>query len=136
MAENGQGVDFKKYIIILKNTTLAVQIIPFVYSFLYIIVLFFYPHISDDTASILDTLFYISPTFIVGFLILSRLLHLCKWHKMACLLPAFPQIITVIDYYIIELTEIEAQIIDYLGSVMSLLLVISAYKVFFSNGRK
>lgn len=129
-------VDFRKYILILRNATLAVQIIPFAYTLIYIFVLFSYGHISEEAASALDTLFYISPIQIVGLLILSKILHLCKWHRMACVLPLFPQLVSFIDYYIIALTEIEAYVTNIITIVMSALLPVSAYKVFFANGRK
>lgn len=115
---------------------MAVQIIPFAYTFIYILVLFAYGNISDETASMLDTLFYISPIQIIGLLILSKVLHLCKWHRMACILPLFPQIVSFIDYYIIALTEIEAYVTNIITIIMSVLLLVSAYKVFFANGRK
>lgn len=129
-------VDFRKYILILRSATLAVQIIPFAYTLIYIFVLFSYGHISEEAASALDTLFYISPIQIVGLLILSKILHLCKWHRMACVLPLFPQLVSFIDYYIIALTEIEAYVTNIITIVMSALLLVSAYKVFFANGRK
>ena len=130
MGNPESGVDFKKYITILKNTTLAVQIIPFVYSSIYIFILFPYYQMSEDTAALLDTLFYISPIQIVFFLILSRLLHLCRWHRMASVLPLFPQVVSFVDYYIIELTEIEVLVTSGLTALMAILLLISAYKVF------
>ena len=129
-------VDFRKYILILRNATLAVQIIPFAYTLIYIFVFFSYGHISEEAASALDTLFYISPIQIIGLLILSKILHLCKWHRMACVLPLFPQLVSFIDYYIIALTEIEAYVTNIITIVMSALLLVSAYKVFFANGRK
>lgn len=120
----------------MRNATLAVQIIPFAYTLIYIFVLFSYGHISEEAASSLDTLFYISPIQIVGLLILSKVLHLCKWHRMACVLPLFPQVVSFIDYYIIALTEIEAYVTNIITIIMSVLLLVSAYKVFFANGRK
>lgn len=120
----------------MRNATLAVQIIPFVYSFIYILILLSYGKVTEDTAVVLDTLFYISPLQIVGFLILSRVSRLCKWHRMACLLPIFPQAISFVDYYIIELTEVEGYLTNMTTVVMSALLLFSAYKVFFANGRK
>lgn len=136
MESRESRADFKRYILILRNATLAVQIIPFVYSFIYILILLSYGDVSEDTAVVLDTLFYISPLQIVGFLILSRVLRLCKWHRMACLLPIFPQAISFVDYYIIELTEVEGYLTNMTTVVMSALLLFSAYKVFFANGRK
>lgn len=128
--------DFKRYITILRNATLAVQIIPFAYSLIYILVLLFYGKMTEGVEVTLDTLFYVSPVQVLCFLILSKVLRLCKWHRMACMLPLFPQIVSFVDYYIIELTELEGYVTNMTTIAMSVLLLVSAYNVFFINGRK
>lgn len=87
---------------------------------------------SEESIAVFDTLFYISPLVILAFLVFSKILHLCKWHRMACALPLFPQIVSFFDYYLVALTEIEAHITNALTITMSLLLLYSAYKVFLS----
>lgn len=103
---------------------------PFVYGGFYVVSLFLYTVGTEETATICDTLFYISPVVVVEFLILSRLLRLCKWHRMACCVPVIPQVVSMIDYYIIELSEILVlvDLFVYMSSVI--ILLISAYKVF------
>lgn len=77
-----------------------------------------------------DTLFYVSPIVVVGLLILSRLLRLCRWHKTACILPLLPQVVSFVDYYVIELTEVAAQVSIILFGSMSVFLLFAAYNVF------
>lgn len=124
----------KRLIIVLKRITLSVQIVPFVFTALYIIDFAAYSWLTESAQALCDTLFYISPLVIAAHLVYSRILNLCRWHRMACVLPLFPQIVS--DYYIIELSEIESLVTDSITLVMTILLLISAYKVFFSNGRK
>lgn len=126
----------KRLIIVLKRITLSVQISPFIFTALYIIDFAAYSFLTESAQTICDTLFYTSPLVVAAHLIYSRILRLCHWHRMACVLPLFPQIVSFIDYYIIELSEIESIVTDSLTLVMTILLLISAYKVFFSNGRK
>lgn len=126
----------KRLIIVLKRITLSVQIAPFVFAALYIIDFAAYSWLTESSQALCDTLFYISPIVIAANLIYSRILNLCRWHRMACVLPLFPQMVSFIDYYIIELSEIESLVTDSLTLMMTILLLISAYKVFFSNGRK
>lgn len=126
----------KRLIIVLKRITLSVQIVPFVFTALYIIDFAAYSWLTESAQALCDTLFYISPLVIAAHLVYSRILNLCRWHRMACVLPLFPQIVSFIDYYIIELSEIESLVTDSITLVMTILLLISAYKVFFSNGRK
>ena len=115
----------------LRYITLAVQILPFIYSFLYILSLVLYLICDESILRILDTLFYVSPIVVCGFLVESRILKLCKWHKSACILPILPQAIVLTDAYIVELTSIEAHIAIITPIVLSVLLLIAAYNVFF-----
>ena len=80
---------------------------------------------------LLDTLFYVSPVTVVAFLLLSKLLHMCVWHKSACVLPLVPQAVSLTDYYIINLTVPEVWVANTLIVVMSAILLVAAYKVFF-----
>ena len=120
----------KRLIAKLRSTTLAVQIAPFVYTSLYIIILLLYPVCSENVLSVLDTLFYVSPLVVFWFLVESSILRLCRWHKMACVLPLIPQIFVFVDYHIVRLTmtEFYAHYAQMAG--MSILLLISAYNVF------
>ena len=114
----------------LRYVTTAVQILPFVYTVPYMVTLavaFFAP---DGVVWILDALFYASPVTVVAFLVLSRLLRLCKWHRRACVLPLIPQFVSFVDYYIIELSEIASQVNIAVFGSMTVLLLVSAYKVF------
>ena len=114
----------------LRYVTLAVQLMPFLYTVPYIAGLIASYFLSYDAAKFFDTLFYVSPVTVCAFLVLSRLLRLCKWHRTACILPLLPQVVSFIDYYIIELTEVAAQVNIILFGSMAVLLLIAAYNVF------
>ena len=113
----------------LRYVTLAVQVMPFVYAALYIITLFLYALCPEHVLWVLDTLFYTSPTVAIGFLILSRLLKLCYWHKTACLLPVAPQIVVFADY--ISPFTITGRFVSVgIPLVLAIILLIAAYNVF------
>lgn len=132
MANREQEIGQIKHLVNkLRYITLAVQILPFVYSFFYIFSLVMYLICDESALRILDTLFYVSPIVVCGFLVESHILKLCKWHKSACILPILPQAIVLTDAYIVELTSIEAQIAIITPIVLSVLLLIAAYNVFF-----
>lgn len=127
-----QSVQKVKYLIEkLKAITIVVEIIPFIYTALYIIVYAFSFHPNDDFLWLLDTLFYISPVVIVFLLMESHALKLCKWHKTACVLPIVPQIPIFINKYAFELSNYVIYIYLCCLIVMSVLLLVAAYKVFF-----
>lgn len=131
MDSQDRRADLKRLIDTLRRVTTAVQILPFIYSAISIILLAVYNIVPEVVQMILDTLFYVSPVTIVAFLLLSKLLHMCKWHKTACFLPVVPQAVSLTDYYIINLTIPEVWVANSLVIVMSALLLIAAYKVFF-----
>lgn len=103
---------------------------PFIYTIPYILALVLSYILPEDSARIIDTLFYVSPIVVAGLLVLSRLLCLCKWHKTACVLPLLPQFVSFVDYYVVELTEVAAQVNIILFGSMAVLLLIAAYNVF------
>lgn len=114
----------------LRHITLATQLMPFIYGGFYILSLFLYTVGTEETARLCDTLFYVPPIVVIEFLVLSRLLRLCKWHRIACCVPLIPQVISAIDYYIIELSEIIVQVDIFIYMSSIILLLIAAYKVF------
>lgn len=124
-------LDLKGLVDTLRHVTTAVQIIPFIYVAIYIVVLSVYYVASGDVLWLADTLFYVSPMTVIAFLLLSRVLHLCKWHRRAVMLPLLPQIVNMLDYYIIDMSEIAAQVNIILFVCMAIILLIAAYNVFF-----
>lgn len=126
----------RKYFAILKAITLSVQLMPFIYSSIYIVVFILYMSASEQAITVLDTLFYISPLFAACHLVYSKILHLCAWHRTACLVPIIPQIVNLIDYYIISLSEVAALVFNITATGMTILLLIAAYNVFFKRYEK
>ena len=120
----------KRLIDKLRYITLAIQIMPFVYSGLYIIAMILYLVAPDGVCYALDALLYVSPVIVACFLVCSVILELCRWHKTACSLPLIPQAIVFVDHYVVELTEVEAYICIAAPAVLSMLLIVAAYNVF------
>lgn len=131
MDSQDRRADLKRLVDTLRRVTTAAQVLPFIYSAISIVLLAVYNIVPESVQMLLDTLFYVSPVTVVAFLIFSKLLHLCKWHKTACVLPLVPQAISIFDYYIINLTVPEVLIANTTIIIMAILLLVAAYKVFF-----
>lgn len=114
----------------LRYVTALVQLMPFVYSILFIVSLIVGLFAKDSIVTVFDMLFYVSPITIISFLLLSRLLKMCKWHKTACVLPLFPQAVTYFDYYIYQIPTSSLTIMIATIASMTTILIISAYKTF------
>lgn len=123
--------DVKRLVSILRNVTTAVQVFPFVYSTLYIISIIVYNYVPEEIQLAFDSILYVSPICIAAFLVLSKLLRLCKWHKTACVIPAIPLVVSLVDYYVISFSETFAYVFNYVIAGMCLLLLLAAYNVFF-----
>lgn len=123
--------DAVKYIISkLRSITTAVQIAPFVYALFYIIALVIYLFASEQIMYVLDAILYVSPIVVVMNLLESRILKLCRWHKMTCVLPLVPQVNIILDDYIYRFS-VRAEIIHIAMVIaMSVLLLVAAYNVF------
>lgn len=122
----------------LKAITLAIQLLPFVHGFLYVLAILVYIFLPEPYSVVCDHLFYVSVCVIAYNLILSKILKLCAWHKAACLVPLYPELVSIVDYFI-PLTQDAAAINLLTIAFMSTTLLISAYFVFLSpkcHGRK
>lgn len=122
--------DVAEYIRTLKRVTIFTQLLPFLYSLCYIAVLLVYQFVPEWAVDLLDSLFYISPAFMAGAVILSRLLHLCRWHQLACVIPAISQIPVLFDRFFSSMDQGAAMISNISVALMAALFIISAYKVF------
>ena len=120
----------KRLILTLRDITLAVQIAPFVISLLYILGITAQLLFSVDTSWLFSIILYTPPPIILIMLIFSRMLHLCKWHRLACALPLVPFCFTMIDAYLIELSDIAVWILNGLALAMIIMLLMAAYNVF------
>lgn len=120
----------KRLILTLRDITIAVQIAPFVISLSYIIGIIVQLFCQTDTAWLFSLILFTPPPIILILLLFSRILHLCKWHRLACLLPLVPFCFTIIDAYLIELTDIAVYVLNGLVACMAILLLAAAYNVF------
>lgn len=90
---------------ILRNITIAMKVIPFVYVSLYIVGMLVYMFCSEQASEIVDLLFYVSPLTCLFFFGCSYILRFCNWYRSQTLLPVITQISVIVDNYVIDLGE-------------------------------
>lgn len=116
---------------------LAVQIAPFVYTLLFLVV-FSLAFFSTNEALLtaIDYFLFISPIVVVAHIVYSWMLRFCIWHRLACALPLLPQLVDLYDTYISSFTVEQIIIVKATIIVTILLYFLFAYGTFFSrNGR-
>ena len=113
---------------------MAVQVFPFIYSLLFIFLVAAYSFVKDGVVlDTIDSLMYVSPIVVLAHLIYSRILRLCKWHRIACALPLFPQLVDWLDTYVFHLIQTEVYIANITIIVSMAIYLFCAYKVFFTD---
>lgn len=130
MVKDQKPLDLGGLVKTLRYVTTAVQILPFIYTVLYLVALGIALFASEEIVRISDSLFYVSPVTVFAFLLLSKLLRLCVWHRTACMLPLLPQVVSIIDYNIIELSQRAATLNIIVFGIIGAGLLFAAYKTF------
>jgi len=112
-----------------------VQLAPFAYLLFYVAYLFAGAFVSEELLCMADSIMTVSPLTTIGMLAASRLLKLCQWHKIACLLPTSSQVEGYIDSFVITLTQEEIIFINLSIGIIALLFFFAAI-VHFTDGFK
>lgn len=122
---------------ILRKVTHAVKVYPFVVAFIQMIAMMLYNVLPESMLYFLDLFGYSSVVQIIFLLFLSKKLHLCKWHRLECVLPLFGVAAVMIDWMIYEF-PIEATAFNVCICLMILCCSkVNAYHVFIKpNSRR
>jgi hypothetical protein len=115
---------------ILRRVTVLVKVSPFIYAGMLIISMILYFFECYGFAFVIDTLFHISVVTVVIFLLLSKSLKLCKWHRLECIIPLIAAFPTIIDEYFFTFSTMAAYSNVTIIILLSILSLINAYHVF------
>lgn len=122
-----------RLIAVLRNITMAVQVFPFIYTALFVFLFAAYSFSSGVVLDIIDYAAFVSPIVIVAHLVYSRMLKLCKWHRIACALPLIPQAVDQFDVYVYHFDHYEWIVVSATILLTLILFLIAIYKVFYTN---
>lgn len=107
----------------------AVKVTPFIYSSIFVVVFYVYNLASERVLDVIDTLFYVSPFVVIVFCVYSKILKLCIWHRITCIIPVIPQAIDWMDSFL-HFTQDEVYEANIIAIILIVLLLISAQRVF------
>ena len=136
MANPDQRAAVRKLTTILRKVTRYIQWIPFVYLAVYSLSAFSESQLSEELLCFRDTILTVSPAVNVGFLVFSKLLELCRWHRIACIIPLSTPAAGYIDSYWFQFTQNEVIALNLTLGVISLGFLLLANHHFFGHGRK
>lgn len=120
----------KEIIRVQKQVIQTVKLSPFFIAIFYMLTILGYMYMPDIVITFLDTFLYVSPLCVIIFLILSKQLGLCKWHKLECCLPVLCMLPSLFDWTIAPLSELASYINAILLSCILCLSLVNAYFVF------
>ena len=115
----------------------AIQVFPFMYAILFIFLYGSYSFIDNETARFfIDYTFFVSPIVVLAHYIYSRILMMCVWHRIACLLPILTQIADLLDTFVASVSR-NGMVIMVVTIIASIVIYgFAIYGTFFSpDGR-
>ena len=117
----------------LRNIIWATRLFPFIYTALLVVLYAAYSFSSGVILDLIDYFAYVSPIVVLAHLAYSRILKMCRWHRIACALPLIPQSVDLFDAYVYHL-EHYAWIVTAATIMITLILfLIAIYKVFMTD---
>lgn len=124
---------FANIVAVLRRITLAVQVFPFIYTALFLFLFTAYSLGEGTVLDIIDYLSFVSPIVVVAHLIYSKMLKMCKWHRIACALPLVPQSVDLFDTYVYHFNHGEWVVVSVTIIVTLILFLFCFYKVFYTD---
>ena len=110
---------------------------PFVYAALFIFLYGSYSVVNNETLRfIIDYAFFVSPVVVLAHYLYSRILRMCIWHRIACLLPIPTQIADLLDTFVVCVSR-NGMMITIITIIASIVIYgFAIYGTFFSpDGR-
>ena len=123
----------RKITSLLRKVTRIIQLIPFVYLAVYSLSAFSETQMSEELLCLRDSILAVSPVVNTGFLLFSRLLELCRWHKIACFLSFGTPAADYVDCYLFQFTQTEVVVINMSLAVVSVIFLLAANYHFFGK---
>ena len=115
---------------ILRKATRIVQLAPFAYLVFYVVYMLFGWFASEETLCLADSVMTLTPVATSSLLVASYLFKLCRWHRIACVLPFSSHVEGYIDSYVITFTQEEIIAINVTIGLVALTFLILAIRHF------
>lgn len=106
------------------------RLVPFLYLCLFAIVGLTSYILPERLSCVIDCTMFVSPVVSAGTILLSGVLGMCRWHKVACLLPYSSRIVTFIDTNFFTFTQNEITMINLAIGIVLMAFIVLAFNHF------
>lgn len=106
------------------------RLVPFLYLFIFAVVSLTSNILPERLSCVIDCSLFVSPVVSAGTILLSGVLGMCRWHKVACLLPYSSRIVTFIDTNFFTFTQNEITVINFAIGVALMAFIVLAFNHF------
>ena len=116
-----------------KRMIRLVQVAPFAYLLLLALYLFTESIMPDWMLRVADNALNVPMLGVVGLLGAGHILKLCTWFKTACLLPMAAKVESIIDSFVLTLTQCEITMFNVILGALFVTYLCLSYKHFFAR---
>ena len=106
------------------------RLVPFLYLFIFAVVSLTSNILPERLACVIDCSLFVSPVVSAGTILLSGVLGMCRWHKVACLLPYSSRFVSFIDTNFFTFTQNEITIINFAIGIVLMAFIVLAFNHF------
>ena len=106
------------------------RFVPFLYLFIFAVVSLTSNILPERLSCVIDCSLFVSPVVSAGTILLSGVLGMCRWHKVACLLPYSSRIVTFIDTNFFTFTQNEITMINFTIGIVLMAFIVLAFNHF------
>ena len=118
---------------VMRRITRVVQLAPFVYLLLLALYLLTESVLPDWLLPVADNGLNMPMLGTIGLLGAGRILKLCQWFKAACLLPMATKVESIIDSFVVVLTEPELVAFNRTLAIIFMAYLALSYRHFFAR---
>lgn len=107
------------------------RLVPFMYLCLFAVVSLTSNILPERLSCIIDCTMFVSPVVSAGTILLSGVLGMCRWHKVACILPYSSRLVSFVDTNFVTFTQNELVAINCIIGIAMVSFIALAFKHFF-----
>jgi len=135
MDNRGHTNVLERLVKLFRSLTITIKAVPYISLLIYCVYLVLSCGSNEKLLNIFDIIYGYSIGVCLLFLLMSRTLELCSWHRIACVIPTTSMIVSFVDDYIFPFAFDEICMINISILIMVVCYLIWSFFHFFIDGK-